>query len=192
VEKARALAAFGLAHDRRTLLVMGGSQGAHGINMALAGALPVLRECGVQVIHLTGPQDEQTMRDSYAQAGIPAHVAAFHHRMEEAYSAADFAIARSGAASLTELSHFAIPSLLIPYPHAAEDHQTLNAKIFESAGAAALLNERAITAETLASKVRWFLDDPARLPEMSTRCAQLAPSDAAERVADVILSFLPS
>ncbi|RZI59912.1 MAG: hypothetical protein EOP94_02285, partial [Zymomonas sp.] len=56
----------------------------------------------------------------------------FHHRMEEAYSAADLAIARSGAASLTELSHFALPSVLIPYPHAAEDHQTLNAEIFDT------------------------------------------------------------
>jgi UDP-N-acetylglucosamine--N-acetylmuramyl-(pentapeptide) pyrophosphoryl-undecaprenol N-acetylglucosamine transferase len=107
--------------------------------------------------------------------------------MEEAYSAADFAIFRSGAASLTELSHFALPAILIPYPFAAEDHQTFNAKIFERAGAATLLQERETSGETLAKKLLWFLEDPQRLSDMSARSASLAPQQAAERVADVIL-----
>jgi UDP-N-acetylglucosamine--N-acetylmuramyl-(pentapeptide) pyrophosphoryl-undecaprenol N-acetylglucosamine transferase len=186
-EKTKALSVFGLAADRKTLLVMGGSQGAHGLNMALAKALAALKEHPVQIIHLTGSADEQTMREAYGQAGIPAFVSAFWHRMGEAYSAADFAIARSGAASLTELSHFALPSILIPYPHAAEDHQTLNAKIFERAGAAVLLSEPNATGDSLARKIRWFLEDPARLADLSARCAKLAPQQAAERVADVIL-----
>lgn len=189
LDRREALARFSFTPDRRTLLVMGGSQGARGINQALAAALPQLREYPLQVIHLTGRDDEGPMRESYAQAGIPAHVAAFHHRMEEAYSAADFAIARSGAASLTELSHFAIPCLFIPLPTAAEDHQTLNARIFERAGAAALMKQKEITGETLASKLRWFLDDPARLAEMSAKAAALAPQNAAERVADTILKL---
>jgi UDP-N-acetylglucosamine--N-acetylmuramyl-(pentapeptide) pyrophosphoryl-undecaprenol N-acetylglucosamine transferase len=109
--------------------------------------------------------------------------------MEEAYAAADFAIARSGAASLTELSHFALPSILIPYPFAAEDHQTLNANIFERAGAATLLKERETSGENLAEKLLWFLDDPTRLADMSARSASLAPKQAAERVADTILQF---
>jgi UDP-N-acetylglucosamine--N-acetylmuramyl-(pentapeptide) pyrophosphoryl-undecaprenol N-acetylglucosamine transferase len=187
LDRREALARFSLTPERKTLLVMGGSQGAHGINKSLAAALPQLRESPVQVIHLTGRDDETMMRDCYLRAAIPAFVAAFHHRMEEAYSAADFAIARSGAASLTELSHFALPSLLIPYPFAAEDHQTANARIFERAGAAALMQERDITGESLAAKLRWFLDDGARLAEMSTRAAQLAPKNAAERVAETIL-----
>jgi UDP-N-acetylglucosamine--N-acetylmuramyl-(pentapeptide) pyrophosphoryl-undecaprenol N-acetylglucosamine transferase len=186
LDKAKALAAFGFPQSRVTLLVMGGSQGAHGINQALINALPQLSGKPVQVIHLTGKQDEQFMRESYAKAGVTAFVAAFHHRMEEAYSAADFTIARSGAASLTELSHFALPGILIPYPHAAEDHQTFNAKIFERAGAATLLQERETTGETLAKKLLWFLDDSARLAAASARCGELAPKDAAERVADVV------
>jgi UDP-N-acetylglucosamine--N-acetylmuramyl-(pentapeptide) pyrophosphoryl-undecaprenol N-acetylglucosamine transferase len=109
--------------------------------------------------------------------------------MEVAYSAADLCIARSGAASLTELSHFALPSLLIPYPHAADDHQTFNAKIFEHGGAAVLLPEREITGGVLGQKLRWFFDEPARLAEMSARSAALASRDAAERVADVVLSY---
>ena len=189
LDKTKALAAFGLAPGRPTLLVMGGSQGAHGINQALINALPQLAATPLQVIHLSGRQDETLMRESYAKAGIPAFVAAFWHRMEEAYSAADFSIARSGAASLTELSQFALPGILIPYPFAAEDHQTFNAKIFERAGAATLLHERETTGETLAKKLLWFLDDPARLSEASARCASLAQHAAAGRVADTILKY---
>ena len=185
--KAAALATFKLTPGKPTLLVMGGSQGARGINQALIAALPKLAARPLQIIHLSGAAEETLLRESYAKAGIPAFVAAFHHRMEEAYSAADFAIARSGAASLTELSHFALPSILIPYPFAAEDHQTLNANIFERAGAATLLKERETSGENLAEKLLWFLDDPARLSEMSARSASLAPEQAAERVAEVLL-----
>jgi UDP-N-acetylglucosamine--N-acetylmuramyl-(pentapeptide) pyrophosphoryl-undecaprenol N-acetylglucosamine transferase len=188
--KEKALALFHLVPGRRTLLIMGGSQGAHGLNQAIAAALPSLKDL-VQVIHLSGAQDEEMLREAYQRAGIPAFVAAFHHRMEEAYSAADLAVARSGAASLTELSHFAIPSVLLPYPFAAEDHQTLNARIFEQAGAAILLPEHEATPEVLAAKLRWLLDDPARLSEMSERSAKLAPQGAAERVAETILRFCP-
>ena len=151
-------------------------------------ALEALKNLPLQVIHFTGREDEVVVRDTYRQAGIPAFVAAFWHRMEAAYSAADLAVARSGAASLTELSRFALPSLLIPYPFAAEDHQTLNAKIFERANAAVLLTEREITPDLLARTLRLFLDDPAQLSEMSARSAALAPRDAAERVADVVLA----
>jgi UDP-N-acetylglucosamine--N-acetylmuramyl-(pentapeptide) pyrophosphoryl-undecaprenol N-acetylglucosamine transferase len=188
IDRTQALAEFCLQPERKTVLVMGGSQGAHGINTALTKALDSLKALPIQVIHFTGREDEVSVKDAYSSAGIPAFVAAFWHRMEVAYSAADFAVARSGAASLTELSRFALPSLLIPYPYAAEDHQTLNAKIFERAGAAVLLAEREITPDLLAGKLRLFLDDPAKLSEMSARSAALAPRDAAERVADVVLA----
>jgi UDP-N-acetylglucosamine--N-acetylmuramyl-(pentapeptide) pyrophosphoryl-undecaprenol N-acetylglucosamine transferase len=160
VEKASALEKFGLAPGRKTLLVMGGSQGAHGINLAVLNALPQLQNLSLQFVHLAGREDEALVRESYQKAGVAAFVAAFWPQMEVAYSAADFCLARSGAASLTELSHFALPSLLIPYPFAAEDHQTLNAQIFVRAGAAALLPQSEITADKLSEKLRWFLDDP--------------------------------
>jgi UDP-N-acetylglucosamine--N-acetylmuramyl-(pentapeptide) pyrophosphoryl-undecaprenol N-acetylglucosamine transferase len=157
------------------------------LNLLVADALPSLRERRLQVIHLTGRKDEATVREAYARAAIPAYVAAFSQRMGDAYSAADLCIARSGAATLTELSHFALPAILIPYPYAAEDHQTLNARIFERAGAAAVLPERETTGDILVQKILAILDDPARLAEMSSRSAALAPRNAAERVADVIL-----
>jgi len=182
----KALAAFGLQPGRKTLLVMGGSQGAHGINDAVVKALPELNSNGFQIIHLTGRQDEKSVLDQYHKENIPAYVAAFHHRMEEAYSAADCAVSRSGAASLAELSYFELPSILIPYPHAAENHQALNAEIFDRAGAAAVLMEADTTGGILAKKVRWLMEDPARLRQMSEQLRQLAPRGAAERVADVI------
>ena len=184
-----ALARFGLHVGKKTLLVMGGSQGAHGINQAVLDALPELKAAGVQIIHLTGKQDEEKMITAYHRENFPAYVATFHHRMEEAYSAADCAVARSGAASLAELSQFAIPSILIPYPHAAENHQALNAEIFDRAGAAAVLDETAATGKILAEKVRALIDDPAGMQRMSERFQQLAPRNAAERVADVIEKY---
>lgn len=189
--RAEARAKFGLEPDRKTILVMGGSQGAHGINEALMNALAQLRAANVQIIHLTGAQDEQVALANYRREGIPAHVAAFSTHMEEAYSAADVAIARSGAASMSELAHFGLPSLLVPYPFAAENHQQFNAEVFARAGAAVVMKESAITGETLGAKLLALLDDPARLAAMAVACRQLAPGDAATRVVEAIEKSLP-
>ena len=181
-----ARASFGLAPDgMKTLLVMGGSQGAHGINQAVRDALP-LWQGRLQVIHLTGKEDEISTRAAYVQQGVPAYVAAFHHRMQEAYSAADFVVARSGAASLSELAFFGLPGVLIPYPAAAEDHQTLNARIFTEAGAALTLTESEATGETLARMVLDVVKNPEILETMAARSRQLSPGDAALRVVETI------
>ena len=186
ITREQALAEFGLDPQRRTLLVMGGSQGAHGINEALIKALAELRDLPLQMIHLTGAQDEQLATANYRRENIPAFVAAFCHKMEMAYIAADAAISRSGAASLSELSFFGLPSLLIPFPHAAENHQALNAEIFQKNGAAIVLDQTAVTAETLAKSVREILENPSRLQTMSAAAKKLAPENASARVADVI------
>jgi UDP-N-acetylglucosamine--N-acetylmuramyl-(pentapeptide) pyrophosphoryl-undecaprenol N-acetylglucosamine transferase len=188
VDKVAALGAFGLKPGRTTLLVMGGSQGAHGINTAVGGAASKLKSYSWQVIHLAGAQDEQAMHATYQREGIPSAVAAFHHRMVEAYGASDLAIARSGAASLAELSHFGLPAILIPYPFAADDHQTANARIFEKAGAGVLVKADDATPETLSEKIGALIGSPARLAEMSQQSRKLAPDNAAGRVADVLLS----
>ncbi len=143
VDRAAALASFGFdsSADTSTVLVMGGSQGARGVNQAVSRALPHWKASGrpLQFIHQTGPDDTEMVREAYAQAGLPAFVCAFHPAMQNAYAAADLAIARAGAATLTELSHFGVPSILVPFPYAAEDHQTLNARIFVRADAALML-----------------------------------------------------
>lgn len=186
IDRSEARQRLGLRDDLPTLLVMGGSQGAAGINQAMIKSLPALQGLPFQVIHLTGSRDERLVADNYQREKIPAFVAAFHHAMEELYSASDLAIARSGAASLSELAVFALPSILIPYPYAAEDHQTRNAEIFTHADAAILLREADITNGDLAHKIRETLSDQAHLQTMSKNAAQLAPKNAASLVVETI------
>jgi UDP-N-acetylglucosamine--N-acetylmuramyl-(pentapeptide) pyrophosphoryl-undecaprenol N-acetylglucosamine transferase len=106
--------------------------------------------------------------------------------MQDAYSAATLAVVRSGAASLTELAFFQLPSILIPYPFAAEDHQTRNARVFERVGAGVLLPESGADAQTLAAAIRSVLA-PQRHALMRAACGSLYVPDAAERVAGVLL-----
>jgi UDP-N-acetylglucosamine--N-acetylmuramyl-(pentapeptide) pyrophosphoryl-undecaprenol N-acetylglucosamine transferase len=183
---------LGLRGDLPTVLVMGGSQGATGINQAVIKALPLLHETAFQVIHLAGTRDERLVADNYQREKIPAFVAAFHHAMEAVYSAADFAIARSGAASLAELAAFSLPAILIPYPYAAEDHQTRNAEIFVRAGAALLLKESDLTAELLAQKIRELLDHPQQRQRLAEVSARLAPKNAAALVVETMERYTQS
>jgi UDP-N-acetylglucosamine--N-acetylmuramyl-(pentapeptide) pyrophosphoryl-undecaprenol N-acetylglucosamine transferase len=177
---------LGLREDLVTLLVMGGSQGASGINQAVIKSLPHLHDAPIQMIHLAGARDERLVADNYQREKIPAHVSAFHHAMGEVYSAADFAIARSGAASLAELAAFSLPAILIPFPYAADDHQTRNAEIFVRAGAAILLKESDITAELLAQKIRRLIDNPNELRRLAENSARLAPKNAAALVVETM------
>ena len=186
IDRAQALEKLGLRADAATLLVMGGSQGASGINQAMIKALPALQGVPLQVIHLSGSRDARLLEDNYRRENISAHVAAFHHQMEEVYSAADFAIARAGAASLAELAAFALPALLVPYPYAADDHQTRNAEIFVHARAALILKEAELTGDLLARKIRELLHDPQTLRTMAANAARLAPKNAASLVVDTM------
>src|SRR5450432_867402 len=186
IDRAEALEKLGLRPGIPTLLVMGGSQGASGINQALIKALPALQGVALQVIHLSGSRDERLLEDNYRRENIPAYVAAFHHRMEEVYSVADFAIARSGAASLSELAAFALPALLVPYPYAADDHQTRNAEIFVREHAALMMKEAELSGDLLAQKIRDLLSDPETLRTMSANAEALASKNAANLIVETM------
>ena len=108
--------------------------------------------------------------------------------MEEVYTVADIAIARSGAASLTEISYFGLPTILIPYPFAAENHQLLNAEIFARHGAAEVLEESRVSGDTLGSLIDQFLNNGARLRPAAEQPRALAPETAANRIAEIIES----
>ena len=183
---------LGLQPQITTMLVMGGSQGASGINQAIIKSLPLLRETNLQVIHLSGTRDERLVADNYRRERISSFVAAFHHHMEEVYSAADFAVARSGAASLAEIASFQLPTILIPFPYAADDHQTRNAEIFERAGAAFILKESELTPESLVQRIRDLVDRPEQRRRMAEKSSQLAPRDAAKRVAATMEKYTQS
>jgi UDP-N-acetylglucosamine--N-acetylmuramyl-(pentapeptide) pyrophosphoryl-undecaprenol N-acetylglucosamine transferase len=173
---------LGLREDLTTLLVMGGSQGASGINQGMIKALPFLQGVPLQVIHLSGARDKRLVADNYGRENLPAYVAAFHHRMEEVYSAADFLVARAGAASLAEFSAFSLPGILIPFPYAADDHQTRNAEIYAQAGAAILLRESELSGELLGRQIRELIQNPEQIQQMSANCSRLALKDAARRM----------
>jgi UDP-N-acetylglucosamine--N-acetylmuramyl-(pentapeptide) pyrophosphoryl-undecaprenol N-acetylglucosamine transferase len=109
--------------------------------------------------------------------------------MEEVYSAADFVVARAGAASLAEFAAFSLPGILIPFPYAADDHQSRNAEIFKHAGAALVLKESDLSAELLARNLKALIEDVSHLRRMSENCSRLAPKDAAGRVVATIEKY---
>jgi len=180
---------LGLQEDLPTLLVMGGSQGASGINQALIKSLPFLHGVPLQVIHLSGARDERLLADNYRRESVPAYIAAFHHQMEEPYSAADLVVARAGAASLAEFASFSLPGILIPFPYAADDHQTRNAEIYARLEAAVLLQESELSGELLARKISELSQDRQRIEQMAANCSRLAPKDAAGRVATTMEKY---
>jgi UDP-N-acetylglucosamine--N-acetylmuramyl-(pentapeptide) pyrophosphoryl-undecaprenol N-acetylglucosamine transferase len=180
---------LGLQEDLPTLLVMGGSQGASGINQALIKSLPFLQGIPLQVIHLSGGRDERLVADNYRRENLPAYIAPFHHQMEEPYSAADLVVARAGAASLAEFASFSLPGILIPFPYATDDHQTRNAEIYARLDAAILLKESDVSGELLGGKIRELIQDRTRIEKMAANCSRLAPRDAAGRVATTMEKY---
>ena len=179
---------FGLeTKGRQTLLVMGGSQGARGINRGVTEALTDMSDLPLQVIHLTGPADFEETQAAYDGIDLPSHVSAFCHDMQFAYAAADVAVSRSGASSLAESSAFGLPSILVPYPFAADDHQTLNADVYAEVGAAILLKEDELNARSLRMHLSNLLGDNGQgLATMRASMQTLAVRDAAERICKTI------
>jgi len=188
IDRAVAAEKFGLNPALPIVLIMGGSQGAHGINELVLKTLPMWqdRRDEVQFIHLTGQADVNIAEINYRRQRLIAVVQAFSTEMEHFYSLADVVISRSGAASLTELSHYGLPSVLIPYPAAADDHQSYNARIFERAGAARLLPESKTTPEALYEIVAELLNNGDLRRGMAEAAQKLAGEDAAKRVAEEI------
>lgn len=179
---------FGLNPNRPTIVVMGGSQGAKRLNelSAQAGAL-LPKE--TQVLHIAGALDFERVseitkdREGYKVLG-------FCDQMPSVYALADLVIARSGASSLTEISIAGHPSILVPYPYAADDHQTRNAEVFSEAGAAILIQERNLDAEKLADLATSVLQDLPTYKRMAKAARALAIPDAAERVCTAIEATL--
>jgi UDP-N-acetylglucosamine--N-acetylmuramyl-(pentapeptide) pyrophosphoryl-undecaprenol N-acetylglucosamine transferase len=171
-----------------TVLVMGGSQGAHRLNEIATAALCRLRRDGaaVQVVHLTGKDDEAWVRDAYVQAGVPHAVFGFLKEMGKAYNAADLAVCRAGAASCMELAVCGVPSLLVPYPWAMRDHQTANAAELKRAGAADMVAQSDLSADWLAAYVSERLGHPDARAAMRTALRRFAKPDAASRLADLV------
>lgn len=178
ISKEDACKVYGLDAQKPVVLVMGGSQGALHLNSIVAEMAGQLE--GVQIIHLTGAADADRVRGLVKDV-LGYRVLDFCDDMASAYAAADFAICRSGASSMTELAYLELPSLLIPYPHAADDHQTANAAVFTAVGAAEMRQENELDAKKLKSLMEKSLK-PEALEKMRRALSEIAVRDAAVRI----------
>jgi len=174
--------------DAFSLLVMGGSQGAHVLNETVPPAVERLCAQGLalRVTHLAGLRDADAVERRYQAAGVPAEVHAFASDMATVYAAADFAIARAGAATCTELAVCGVPALLVPLPSAARNHQTLNAMAMAATGGMAMQPQQNLTVDWLTACLKDMIENPGTLKDMQSRLKGLAIDNAAERLADII------
>jgi UDP-N-acetylglucosamine--N-acetylmuramyl-(pentapeptide) pyrophosphoryl-undecaprenol N-acetylglucosamine transferase len=172
-------------HEPPALLVFGGSQGAHAINVAVMQALPALAQQvpGLHLIHQTGQSDYEAAKAAAASAGIAADVSPFIDDMPAAFARADLMICRSGASTVAEAAAAAKPAIFVPLPTAADDHQRLNAQALADANAALLLPQSELTPDLLAQAVASLLGDRDRLARMGAAARQFAHPDAAAQIA---------
>jgi len=183
-----------LAQDRRRqagrVLIFGGSQGAHAINVAMVAAAQKLAATGLQlaITHQTGERDRDLVRDAYQRAGLEARVEAFIFEIDREMKTADLVICRAGATTLAELAASETPSILVPLPNSTDDHQRKNAEVFAASGAALVIEERDLQA-SLAGAMQGVLESSERQRQMSAAAKSLARPDAAARIADRVESL---
>jgi UDP-N-acetylglucosamine--N-acetylmuramyl-(pentapeptide) pyrophosphoryl-undecaprenol N-acetylglucosamine transferase len=183
VDTRSARESFGLETARPTVFIFGGSLGAASINNAVAKLLPRLVDAGVQVLWQTGTAQYDAIRASTAGQALVA-VRPFIDEMNIAYSAADLVVCRAGATSLAELTVLGIPAILVPYPHAAADHQTKNAVALADAGAARLLRDSDL--ENLGDVLLDLLRDTVALNDMAECSRRMGHPHAAFEIAEAV------
>jgi len=172
-----------------TILAMGGSRGARALNEIVAKAVVNLHSKGkaVQIIHLTGAEDEISVRKTYLESGVTHLVFAFLRNMDQAYGKTSLAICRAGGSTCAELAKFGVPALLIPYPHAASNHQMANAFALKNAGAADVVEEKNCTADWLEAYIFALMADNDKLQRMKKAALKRADKNAAGALADLVL-----
>ena len=171
------------------LLVFGGSQGAHAINLAMVDAAPRLKDAGIAITHQTGEKDLDVVRQGYARAGIEARVEAFLHAMDREMADADLVVARAGATTIAELTVAGRAAVLVPLPTATDDHQRKNAEALARLGAAEVLLQATLDGARLAQCVTTLLGSPDRLQAMRRAALAAARPDAAEVIAERVLAL---
>ena len=178
--------------DQPTVLVLGGSQGAHRVNVLMLEAVEILREQHqpFRLIHQTGTADQEQLTNGYKQLGIDAEVTAFIRNMAEVYCRADLVVSRAGATTLAELAVMGLPALLIPYPHAADGHQVTNGEYYEKRNGCRLLCEAGLTGEILARTISECLQNREELHTMAANMKTMAMPDATNRIVDECLRLV--
>lgn len=188
-DRAAARARFGIAPDDACLLVFGGSLGARRLNAAALDAFGAAAPCAV--LHAAGRRDYEELRRRLEVLGSPPHyhLHAYIEPFVDALAAADLAVARAGG-SVLELAAAGLPAVLVPYPHAAADHQSRNARYMEEAGAASIVPDAEVDGPRLAREVAGLLGSPQRMAAMVRAARAIAEPDAADRIADELLRLV--
>jgi UDP-N-acetylglucosamine--N-acetylmuramyl-(pentapeptide) pyrophosphoryl-undecaprenol N-acetylglucosamine transferase len=187
-------AAFGffeLDEGLPTVLIFGGSRGAHSINEAARSAVKnILSKRKVQFVFLTGVNDYEDVRGELDEFSSYIRVLPFLDEIQHAYSVADLAVSRAGASAVFELAAFGIPSIFVPYPYAADDHQRRNVEELGEMDAAVVIENRKLDGETLETMITSLLDDATRRGEMSSKLRAWSPTDAdveaARKIGEVV------
>jgi UDP-N-acetylglucosamine--N-acetylmuramyl-(pentapeptide) pyrophosphoryl-undecaprenol N-acetylglucosamine transferase len=174
------------------VLIFGGSQGSHAINVAAMEAAARLAAGGrrMAVTHQTGERDLELVRNAYWRAGLDARVEPFLFAMDREVKAAALVICRAGATTLAELTAAGRPAVLVPLPTAADDHQRKNAELLRAAGAAEVIEQSHLTGDALAARIEALIDDPERRAAMSAAARHLARPDAARLIVDRALALV--
>ena len=174
------------------LLVLGGSQGAHSINVAMMEALESLtsKKGNIYITHQTGESDFAMVKREYEKSGFSHDVRPFIDGMAEQYRKASLVICRAGATTLAEVTACGKVSVLIPYPHAAHNHQEKNARVLEAANAGELVLDHELSGTRIAQSILRALEDPQRLEEMEENSYQLGNRDATEKVRQICMDLL--
>jgi UDP-N-acetylglucosamine--N-acetylmuramyl-(pentapeptide) pyrophosphoryl-undecaprenol N-acetylglucosamine transferase len=197
VKRAESIAALGLDPTKRTILISGGSRGARSINQAM---LPVHQFFAgskeIQVLHVTGQSEYNGIVGNFNQCGIDLTTAGniiikpYLYNMPQALAAADLAVFRAGAIGLAELTARGIPSILVPYPYAAENHQEFNARAMEQQGAAVLIRDKELNGEVLIKTINELTSSPQKLEAMAIASKKIGRPEAAESIANMALSLI--
>lgn len=172
--------------DKFTLLVFGGSAGAHRVNIAVIEALTRLTDLahGLYLIHQTGEADFPVIHEAYGSLPFAAEVVPFIEKMDEAYARADLVLCRAGATTVAELTAFGKAAILVPYPYAIYDHQRWNAKALADQGAAEMILDQELSGEDLAGRIRAYVTDRGRIRRMGGVARAMGRPEAAERIVD--------
>jgi len=175
-----------------TILILGGSQGARAINRSVVATLKILKERGKApgVIHQTGKTDYEEVVEAYGREGVKGEIQPFIEDMGRAYNQADLVISRAGATTVSELAALGKPSILIPYPYAANRHQETNAQMLVRAGGAEMMLEEALSGRRLAGSLMRYMNDRPVLTEMGQRARKVGRGDAAGIIVDKLMEMI--
>ncbi len=192
------VATFAGAQSRRKaeppfrLLIAGGSQGARQINNAMIEAASQLDASRIEIFHQAGEADRECTQAAYRAAGLKAEVVAFEPDMPKRYRWADLALCRAGALTVAELALAGLPALLVPYPFAADNHQTANAAALVAAGAARMLDENPLSGTRVVDALREVFEAPEQIAAMGDSAAKLARPDAAAQIIEACTKQMES